>query len=176
MDCISCLQRRFKWLKWKVLNQPGVKDTQEKLHADFGLVPTYKVANNMIVVCKKYFTETLVKELGVNTTSNTCSTYSPCFDSLGQILKTHAKFPGDLAQAWNEELTNQKHSNAQLCPDMHHNDSWFSVRYNINSFPQQNQTFENVVEHAIPFTSQRIHEIWRPYGLVLGCQYWIESS
>ena len=30
--------------------------------------------------------------------------------------------PGDLALAFDEKLTNQKHSNAQVCPDMFCND------------------------------------------------------
>ena len=56
--------------KCKVLNQPDVRDTLEKLHADFVLLPVDKVANNVMVVCKKYFIETLVKKLGTSTTSN----------------------------------------------------------------------------------------------------------
>ena len=44
-------------------NQPHAKGTLEKLHAHFVLhvVSADKVANNVIVVCKKYHIETLVK-------------------------------------------------------------------------------------------------------------------
>ena len=65
-DCISNLEGHFKSPKCKVLNQPDVKDTLHKLHANYVLVLADKAANNVIVVCKKYHIETLVKELGIN--------------------------------------------------------------------------------------------------------------
>ena len=52
----------YKSLKCKVLDQPDVKDTLHKLHANYVLVPADKAANNVIVVCKKYYIDTLVKE------------------------------------------------------------------------------------------------------------------
>ena len=55
IDRISNLKGHFKSPKCKVLDQPDVKDTLHKLHA-----------NNVIVVCKKYYIDTLVKELGIN--------------------------------------------------------------------------------------------------------------
>ena len=54
MDRISGLKGKFKSPKCEVLNQPDVKDTPEKLQADFVLVPADKADNNVIVVCKKY--------------------------------------------------------------------------------------------------------------------------
>ena len=36
---------------------------------------------------------------------------------------SQTSFPGDLAHSSTEKWTNQKHSNAQLCADMFHNDS-----------------------------------------------------
>ena len=50
----------------KVLDQPDVKDTLHKLHANYVLVPADKAANNVIIVCKEYYIDTLVKELGIN--------------------------------------------------------------------------------------------------------------
>ena len=44
----------FKSPKCKVLDQPDVKDTLHKLHANYVLVPANKAANNLIIVCKKY--------------------------------------------------------------------------------------------------------------------------
>ena len=64
----------------------------EKLHADFVLVSADEAPNNVIVVCKKCFVETLVKKLGINTTSNTNSTYILSADSFDEILKTHTNF------------------------------------------------------------------------------------
>ena len=67
LDCILGLKGKFKVPKCKVLNQPDVKDTLEKVHADYVLVPADKAANNVIVMCKKHYIETLVKDLGINT-------------------------------------------------------------------------------------------------------------
>ena len=46
------------------LDQPDVKDTLHKLHANYVLVPADKGANNVIIVCKKYYIDNLVKEFG----------------------------------------------------------------------------------------------------------------
>ena len=46
-----------------------MKDALNRLHDDFVLVPADKAANNVIVVCKNYHVETLLKELGINTTN-----------------------------------------------------------------------------------------------------------
>ena len=54
-DRISNLKGHFKSPKCKVLDQPDVKDTLHKLHANYVLVPADKAANNVIVVCKKYY-------------------------------------------------------------------------------------------------------------------------
>ena len=68
-------------------------DISLRLHDDFVLVPTYKAASNMIVVCKKYYIETLMEELGINATKiSPNSTYIPSTDSFDEILKSHCKF------------------------------------------------------------------------------------
>ena len=65
-DRISDLKAHFKSPKSKVLDQPDVKDTLHKLHANYVLVPADKAANNVTIVCKKYYIDTLVKEWGIN--------------------------------------------------------------------------------------------------------------
>ena len=65
-DRISNLKGHFKSPKCKVLDQLDVKDTLHKLHANYYLVPADKAANNVIIVCKKYYIDTLAKELGIN--------------------------------------------------------------------------------------------------------------
>ena len=62
-DHISNLKGHFKSPKCKVIDQPDVKDTLHTLHANYVLVPEDKAANNVIIVCKKYYIDTLVKEL-----------------------------------------------------------------------------------------------------------------
>ena len=54
-DRISDLKGHFKFPKCKVLDQHDVKDTLHKLHASYVLGPADKAANNVMVVCKKYY-------------------------------------------------------------------------------------------------------------------------
>ena len=51
---ISNLKGHLKYPKCKVFDQPDVKDTLHKLHANYVLVPADKTASNVIIVCKKY--------------------------------------------------------------------------------------------------------------------------
>ena len=51
-------------IKSEVLNQPDVKDTLHKLHTNYVLASADKAVNNVIVVCKSYYIDTLVEELG----------------------------------------------------------------------------------------------------------------
>ena len=63
-DRISNLKGHFKSPKCKVLDLPDVKDILHKLHANYVLVPADKAANNVIILCKKYYIDTLVKRVG----------------------------------------------------------------------------------------------------------------
>ena len=76
-DRISNLKGHFKSPKCKVLDQPDLKhtDTLHKLQTNYVLVPTDKAANNVIIVCKKYYIDTLVKELGINNVNISYPTY-----------------------------------------------------------------------------------------------------
>ena len=76
-DRISYLKGHFKSPKHKVLDQPDVKDSFHKLHANYVLVP----ADKAVAVCKKYYNDTLVKELGINNVNSNNSAYIPIDDS-----------------------------------------------------------------------------------------------
>ena len=86
------LKGHFKSPKCKVLHQPDVKDTLHKLHANYVLVPADKAAKNVIIVCKKYYIDTLVKELGINNVNINNPTYIPIDDSFETIVKSHNQF------------------------------------------------------------------------------------
>ena len=93
VERISSLKEKIGSPKQEIRNDPDVKDTMRRLHDDFVLVPTDKAANNVIVVCRNYHTETLIKELGINTTNiSPSSTYFPSTDSFDEILKSHCNF------------------------------------------------------------------------------------
>ena len=73
----------------QVLDQPDVKDTLHKLHANYVLVPEDKTANNFITVSKKYYIYTLVKELGINNVNINNPTNIQIDDSFETIQPVH---------------------------------------------------------------------------------------
>ena len=89
---ISDLKGHLKSPKCKVLRQPDVKHILYNLHAKYVLVPADKAANNVIAVCKKYYIDTLVKELRINNVNSNNPTYIPIDDSFEAILKGHNQF------------------------------------------------------------------------------------
>ena len=105
-DRISNLKGHFKSPKCKVLDQPDVKDTLHKLHANYVLVPADKAANNVIIVCKKYYIDTLVKELGINNVNINNPTYIPIDDSFETIVKSHNQFITSVGLEISEEDQN----------------------------------------------------------------------
>ena len=93
-DRISNLKGHFKSPKCKVLDQLDVKDTLHKLHANY-----------VIIVCKKYYIDTLVKELGINNVNNN-PTYIPIDDSFETIMKSHNQFITSVGLEISEEDQN----------------------------------------------------------------------
>ena len=106
-DRISNLKGDFKSPKCKVLDQPDVKDSLHKLHANYVLNPADKAANNVIIVCKKYYIDTLVKELGINNVNINNPTYIPIDDSFETIVKSHNQFITSVGLEISEEDQNQ---------------------------------------------------------------------
>ena len=102
-DCISDLKRHFKSPKCKDLDQSDVKDILHKLHANDVLVSADKAANNVIIVCKKYYIDTLVKELGINNVNINNPTYIPIDDSFETIVKSHNQFITSVGLEMSEE-------------------------------------------------------------------------
>ena len=56
------------------------------------LVPADKAANNVIIVCKKYYIDTQVKEFGTNNANINNPTYVSIDDSFETIVKSHNQF------------------------------------------------------------------------------------
>ena len=91
-DRISNLKGHFESPKCQVFDQPDVKDTLHKSHANFVLVNADKAANNLIIVCKKYYIHTLVKEFWINNVIINNPTYISIDDSFETIVKSHNQF------------------------------------------------------------------------------------
>ena len=105
-DGISDLKGHFKSPKCKVLDQPDVKDTLHKLQTNYILVPADKASNNVIIVYKKYYIDTLVKELGINNVDISNPTYIPINDSFETIVKSHNQFITSVGLEMSEEDQN----------------------------------------------------------------------
>ena len=105
-DRISDLKGHFKSPKCKVLDQPDVKDTLHKLHANHVLVLADKAVNNVIIVYKKYYIDNLVKELGINNVNINNPTYIPIDDSFETIVKSHNQFITSVGLELSEEDQN----------------------------------------------------------------------
>ena len=111
VEGISCrthfkFEREFISPKCKVLDQPDVKDTLQKLPAVYVSVPADKAANNVIIVCKKYYIDTLVKELGTNNVNINNPIYIPIDDSFETIVKSHNQFITSVGLEMSEEYQN----------------------------------------------------------------------
>ena len=72
----ECIQRRIATLRKKHINKRRKHILKSRrhlesfkfLHDKYVLVPTDKAANNVIVVCKKYYLEVVIKEITATTT------------------------------------------------------------------------------------------------------------
>ena len=77
MERIFKLKENFKQPTGKVLQNVDVKACLSHPHNKYVFVPADKAPNNIIIICKRYYIETLIKELGLDncSTSTGNSTY-----------------------------------------------------------------------------------------------------
>ena len=82
---ISKLKLNFKQPTGKV------KACLSDLHSKYVFVPADKAPNNVVIICKWYYIETLIKELGLDncSTPTGISTYTSCQMSSEDIVNTH---------------------------------------------------------------------------------------
>ena len=70
------------------------------------LVPADKAANSVIIKCKKYHTDTLVKELGISDVNINNPTYIQIDDAFETIVKSHNQFFTSVGLEMSEEDQN----------------------------------------------------------------------
>ena len=77
-----------------MLQNVDVKACLSDLHNKYVFVPADKAPNNIIIICKRYYIETLIKELGLDNCSTPTgnSTYTSCQMSSEGIVNTHDTF------------------------------------------------------------------------------------
>ena len=91
---ISKLKQNLKQPTGKVLQNVDVKACLSDLHDKYVFVPADKAPNNIIIICKRYYIETLIKELGLDNCSTPTgnSAYTSCQMSSEDIVNTHDTF------------------------------------------------------------------------------------
>ena len=100
------MEINFKQPSHKVLDNHTVKECLNQLHEKFVFVPADKAGNNVIIVCKKYYIETLVKELGMDNPASNNPTYQPCQVPVDTIINTHQLFAASVGLKVSEEDKN----------------------------------------------------------------------
>ena len=96
---ISKLKQNFKQPTGKVLQNVDIKACASDIHNKYVYVPADKALNIIIIICKRYYIETLIEELGLYNCSIQTgnSTYTSCQMSSEDIVNTHdtlMKSPG----------------------------------------------------------------------------------
>ena len=66
-------------------------------------VPADKAGNNVIIVCKRYYIETLVKELEMDKRTSNNPTYQQCDIPVDTIINTHQLFVTSVGLKISEE-------------------------------------------------------------------------
>ena len=90
-ESISKLKQNFEQPNGKVLQNADVIACLSDLHNKYIFVPADKAPHNIIIICKRYYIETLIKELGLDNCSTPTgnSTYTSCQMSFEDIVNTH---------------------------------------------------------------------------------------
>ena len=91
---IPKLKQNFQQPAGKVLQNTEVKTCLSDLHSKYVFAPADKAPNNIIIICKRYYIKTLIKELGLDNCSTQTgnSTFSSCQMSSEDIVNTHDTF------------------------------------------------------------------------------------
>ena len=84
----------FQTTHWQGLQNADVKACLSDLHNKYAFIPADKAPNNIIIICKRYYIETLIKELGLDNCSIPTgnSTYTSCQMLFEDIVNTHDTF------------------------------------------------------------------------------------
>jgi hypothetical protein len=85
---IHHLSGKMRTIYPSVFKKPEVVNELRRLHDNFVLVRAYKASSNIVVVCKNYYYECLLNELGFTFPSGN-TTYTRTNFTKDEILQTH---------------------------------------------------------------------------------------
>ena len=89
-ELISKLKQNFKQPTGKVLQNVGVKACLSDQHNKYVFVPADKAPNNITIICKRYYIETLIKELGLDNCSTPTGNSNLHF--MSNVIRRHCQY------------------------------------------------------------------------------------
>ena len=90
-DKIRSLKSRIHPKKTKqILKRPDVVEYLDKLHKKFVLVPIDKAGNNIAIICKRYYVEVILKEIGQIGNGN--STYEKTSKTVEDVVEDNMMY------------------------------------------------------------------------------------
>ena len=84
-------KQSYRQYRKQVLRDKAHLKYLSELHEEYVLVPADKAGNNVLVVCKKYYLDVVIREL-INKNKTGPNTYIECNDSIDQLLKEHVQY------------------------------------------------------------------------------------
>ena len=84
-----------------VLKQDEVLNYLKEFHAKYVMVPIDKAANNVAVICKRYYAEVILREIGV--LGDGCETYTRTDKSKDEIIAENAEYAERLGYTLTEK-------------------------------------------------------------------------
>jgi hypothetical protein len=87
-SCIHHLSGKMRTIYPSLFKNTEVVNELRRLHDNFVLVPADKASNNIVVVCKNYYYECLLNEMGFTSTSGN-PTYTRTNLTKDEILQNH---------------------------------------------------------------------------------------
>jgi len=93
-----------------IFNDKDVVDNLTDIHSKYVVVPADKASNNIVFVCKIYYIDCLVKELGINNNTGN-PTKTPTSLSKDGILFNHKSY--SYCYSWIECLFVKDHTNCK---------------------------------------------------------------
>ena len=93
----SCKKRYKAWnIARPTLKDPIAVKELEHLKEKYVIVPVDKANRNISFICKKFYIDTLLKELGIHDTTLMNPTYIDVQDDINKIVENHKKEIGDM--------------------------------------------------------------------------------
>ena len=74
---VNSLRKTVEFKRHGILELISVKECLKELQEKYVFLPADKAANNIIVVCKRYYMEVICKELGLWSCTTSSDTYIP---------------------------------------------------------------------------------------------------